>query len=543
MPDLRRVTSLWLADFRQRVRSRRLVLVYVGVAALGYAVNVGDIDLVLSGLQGQSQYRGAPTSAWTGAKAGLTASTAFLIGGFYLLSGRVRFDHDSGVGQLIASTPATDREYLLGKWLSGVSLSVVILAVLAGATVANHLVHGVGATDPVALAGPIFLFGLPVAAAVTGFTLLFDTTPFLRGTAGSVVYFLVASTLVGLQSLIVVASDVPALQAVAKASDVIGYYAVYEATLGAGRELLPDVSQPVMSFGVIAGEAETFTWEGAPWPVWAYAQRAAVFLSGGVIASVGVLGFSRFAPNTALDNLEFPSVGGLFEDGDTPAAPADDPPTVAEVSPTPVADTDTGRVGRLPRLFAAEFRLAVRELPIWWWGVAGLVTLVSLAPFVPVSLVRRWAMSVALVLPVFVWSGMAVRPARHRTKQLLFSAPSPVGQLLTEWLVGVTVGALVIAGPAVRLGLSTPTALLGVAGVLGFAPGVALLSGVVSEGRRLFEVTYLSIWYLGPFNGFVPADFAGVTPAAVAAGWPLVYAAVGAGALAVAVAVRARQTV
>jgi len=543
MPDLRRVAGLWLADFRQRIRSRRLVLVYVGVAALGYAVNVGDIELVLSGLQGQSQYRGAPTSEWTGAKAGLTAATAFLIGGFYLLNGRVDFDEGSGVGRLIASTPATDREYLLGKWLSGVSLSVVILTVLAGATVANHLVHGTGPTDPVSLAVPVFLFGLPVAAVVTGLTLLFDTTPFLGNTLGSVVYFVVASALFGIQSLIVLAGDVPALQAVVKAGDVVGYYSVYEATLGAGRELLTDVSRPVVSFGVIPGEAEIFTWEGAPWPVWTYAQRAAVFLSGGVIASIAVLGFDRFSPTAGLDNVEFSTVDSLFEDDDAPTAPAEDPPTVTEVSPTSVTDADAGGLGRLRRLFAAELRLAVRELPTWWWGVTGLVAVVSLVPFVPVSLVRRWALPVGLVLPMFVWSSMAVRPARYRTKQLLFSAPSPVRQLLTEWLAGVTVGVVASAGPAVRIGLSSPTALLGVLGALAFAPAVALLSGVVSEGRQLFEVAYLSVWYFGPFNGFVPADFAGVTPAAVAAGWPLVYTLVGALALAAAVGVRARQTV
>ena len=544
MPDLRRVLHLWLADFRQRFRSRRLVLVYVGVAALGYAVNVGDIDLILSGVQGSTSYRGAPTAEWTGIKAGLTASSAFLIGGFYLLSGRVGFDADSGVGRLIASTPTTDREYLLGKWLSGVTLSVVILVVLAGATVVNHFVHGTGATDPVALTVPIFLFGLPVAAAVTGVTLVFDTTPFLGGTVGSVVYFFVAATVTSLQSLIILASDVAALQVIAQIADVAGYYAAYDVTLGAGRELLPDVSQPVLSFGVIAGGATTFTWEGAPWPAWVFAQRAGFFLVGGVVATAAVLGFDRFAPNSGVGDLEFPTVEDLLgDDGDTPAAPADDPPTVAEVSPTPVTDAAAGSFGRFRRLFGAEFRLATRELPIWWWGVVLLVGLGSLVPLIPASLVRRWAVPIALVLPLFVWSGAAVRPARFRTKQLLFSSPSPVGQLLTEWAVGVTIAVAVLVGPGVRLAFAEPTVLLGLLGAVAFVPSLALLSGVLSEGRRLFEIVYLSVWYIGPFNGGVPMDFAGVAPEALETGVPLFYAGAGVVTLLAAVAVRARQTV
>jgi hypothetical protein len=55
-----------------------------------------------------------------------------------------------------------------------------------------------------------------------------------------------------------------------------------------------------------------------------------------------------------------------------------------------------------------------------------------------------------------------------------------------------------------------------------FVPTLALALGTASGTRKLFEMSYLLIWYLGPVNRLVPLDFPGVTPAAAAGTIPLI---------------------
>jgi hypothetical protein len=59
-------------------------------------------------------------------------------------------------------------------------------------------------------------------------------------------------------------------------------------------------------------------------------------------------------------------------------------------------------------------------------------------------------------------------------------------------------------------------------GVL-FVPTYALALGTVTGSRKLFEVTYLLMWYIGPVNGLPFLDFVGTTDAAAKGSIPLLY--------------------
>jgi hypothetical protein len=61
-----------------------------------------------------------------------------------------------------------------------------------------------------------------------------------------------------------------------------------------------------------------------------------------------------------------------------------------------------------------------------------------------------------------------------------------------------------------------PLLLGGTGGVLvgaAFVPALALAAGRVSGTQRLFEITFLLLWYLGPANRQAVLDFSGVTAA------------------------------
>ena len=70
-----------------------------------------------------------------------------------------------------------------------------------------------------------------------------------------------------------------------------------------------------------------------------------------------------------------------------------------------------------------------------------------------------------------------------------------------------------------------------------FIPSFALPSGVWSRGNKLFEVLYVTMWYLGPMNKIAALDFMGASTD----GYPLAYMGAAFVLIVLAFAGRARQ--
>lgn len=185
------------ADFLQRIRSRRLLVILVVIAYFGYQLNVGTFELLYQDtVAGETiNYRGEPTSAYVGLSTGVTGATILLFFGYYILSGSIMRDRTTGVNELVASTSISNLSYLLGKWLSHVGMVIVLLATLGGAALVNHFVHGTGMTNPLWILGAVFFVGLPLGCFVAGVTVLFQSSDRLDGTLGNLVYLFGALTL------------------------------------------------------------------------------------------------------------------------------------------------------------------------------------------------------------------------------------------------------------------------------------------------------------------------------------------------------------
>jgi hypothetical protein len=239
------------------------------------------------------------------------------------------------------------------------------------------------------------------------------------------------------------------------------------------------------------------------------------------------------------------SAGGSLEQG--PVDPEDGSggqPTVEAVSLSPVTGRDTGGFGRVG---GVELRRILRGQPRWWYlgAVASIAVPAGVAATGGDTGLARGLLPLVAVWPLFVRSQVGSQTTRYRIRtrilasrypvgQLLASR-YPVGQLLAEWLAGGLVAAGVGSATFVLVALNAgPTALVGVAGAVVFPPSLALVTGLWTGSPRLFEALYLGLWSVGPLNrGFV-ADFVGVTARGLSTGVPLVFAAVGIGAVAVA---------
>jgi hypothetical protein len=178
------------------------------------------------------------------------------------------------------------------------------------------------------------------------------------------------------------------------------------------------------------------------------------------------------------------------------------------------------------RTVLSELRLILKGTRWWWYVVAGGLILAALLS--PVDRTRNIWLPLAWIWPLLAWAPLGSRAARHRMEQLVLSAPYPVrNRIFAAWLAGVVVALATASGAVVRLAVGghwAPLVALGVGSA--FVPALALACGVWTRGRKLFEVVYLVIWYIGPMSGTVGLDYLGASDAAIDSSIPLVYALV-----------------
>ena len=184
MNQTRVIYHLARADFLERVRRYSFLIMLGLVVFLGYQTGIGNITLELG------QYRGEYNSAWVGAMMSLIAT--FFLGwfGFYLVKGSVARDRETGVGQIMATTPLTRPLYTFGKWISNFIVLMAMVAVLALAGIVIQFLQGESTGIKLStFIAPFIYIVLPVMALVAAFAVLFETIPFLAGGFGNLAYF------------------------------------------------------------------------------------------------------------------------------------------------------------------------------------------------------------------------------------------------------------------------------------------------------------------------------------------------------------------
>ncbi len=534
--------SMLKADFLERTRRSSFLVTVCLVIYLGYAVNTGQILIRLD------SYRGIYNSAWVGSLMALVITFFLGLTGFYLVKNALDRDERTGVGQIIATTPITRAQYLLGKWLSNFAVLAALVGVLAlGAVLMQVIQHEEAQLHLWPLIAPLLFIALPMMALVAALALLFESISFLKGGFGNLVYLAV---FLALFTLSIFLSQFAWL-------DPTGIALIGNHMKAAAAALFPGYNGSFTLSMAPNTPLTTFVWEGIPWSFGLVLPRLAWLVVSVLLVLVSVLPFNRFDPSAtpirkprrearsraeARESAEAPAHAEVQDSTEVPdrTQPAA-PPPLAALTPLPAGTRPRDNFLRLVWL---ESLLLVKGLKWYWLAGMALVWVAAIAA--PDESARQVWFMLALIWPVLVWSQMGVREARFQTEQLVFQAARPLLRLLAPaWLAGVLLTALLASGVLLgRLFVAEPLLLLAwVLSVL-FIPSLALVLGVWSRTSKLFEVVYPILWYLGPFNrdsGIEVLDFLGIHPSAPVNTAPLWFAALIVLLLALAVLGRRRQ--
>ena len=502
MPILRILFHLTRADFLERTR-RYSFLVTLGLtifAAYAYVPPSSANYLTL----GLGNYRGAYNSAWVGGAVAVLCSALLSLPAFYLVKNAIARDEQTGVGQIIATTPLSKPLYTLGKAFSNLVVLAVMVGVIAFSAGAMQLIRAeVLRMDLLTLLSPFVFCVLPSMAVIATLAVLFETIPWLRGTLGNVVYFILWLVL-----LIVSATNMPSPQRVGEpANDLWGVQVILSGMIKDTAAAFPDY-QGSVAIGAVTLPAplQTFTWNGIQWTAEIIFGRMLWLIAAFGIVLLAALFFRRFDPAPRQ-----PKPRRATE-------PAESPPLEsAQVAPKPapvhLTPLISARRAFYPgRILLAELHLLFKGIRWLWFIVFAGLNVSGL--LLPTESARQYLLPAAWILPLALWSALGTREVRHNTGQLIFSAPYPLSrQFPLMWLAGLVVTLVASAGIAVNLILATDWLhlLAWCTGAL-FIPTLALALGVWSGGNKLFEVVYMLWWYAGPINRVEMLDFMGAGP-------------------------------
>lgn len=506
MAHLEMVYRLALADFRERTRSYSFLFTMVGALFFGFLVITGKWTIHLG------EYRGVYNSAWVGSLMASASTMMLTIFGFYLVKNSIARDRRTRVGEILAATPLGKWSYVSAKSASNFAVLALMTAVLATAAVLMQLL--VGVTDEFslwALVAPFLFLCLPVMTLVAAMGVLFESVRWLRGTVGNILYLFIAE-FAFLNFLLL---DIPLL-------DFGGFGIILPSMEAAALAAYPGAKLgfEVGFLGFVEDTAATplklFVWNGVDWSLKLLPLRLLWMGWALGIATLGAVCFDRFDPARAgrakSRRRKKPKSPVLEDPGGAPAVSYRSWRNLTAVNPS----------FNVVRMLGAELRLMLKGRHWSWYAIAA--GLIAAQAAVPYEYARAYALPAAWIWPLAIWSAMGTREARFNTGELMVSSAYPVSrQFPAVWMAGIIVallaGGAMIVRALIAVDIPYVTSLL--AGAF-FVPTFALTLGTLSGSKKLFEVVYLMIWYIGPVNGLVALDFAGTTDVAIARGNPTV---------------------
>jgi len=484
---MRALLAIARADFLERVRRQSFLILLAGTvaAAFGFvpARTARYVTFTFGGIGG------VYNSAWVGVLVASLDMVVLSLFGFFIVRDAVERDERTGVGQILATTPMTRTQYTLGKFLSNTGVLICAVAVtVVMAAFMQELRGEARRLEVVQLLLPAILLVLPGLALVSALAVLFETLRPLRGVKGGVLYFFLW---IGILT-------VPVAQAQSGHPkpwlDPFGWSAPMAAIQSSVREHFPDYNGDI-HVGVTPSKVplRTFVWAGQPWGqvapwrmLWALVAVA--------LAAAAALPFHRF------DAERMPRRTSSGRRASGRAARS------LGRRWTSLFERLAGR-SRYLTLLWAELALLVRgRLPGWGFVALGLWLGCLLSPL---PVVRSFLLPAAWLWPLAAWSEMGNQEARHRTEALVFVCPRPLWrQLPAAYGAGAILAAAVGSGAALRFGAARAWPELGAWAVgVCFVPALALAAGAVSRGPRLFEISYLVVWYVGLLNKLPLFDF------------------------------------
>ncbi|SFE81812.1 hypothetical protein SAMN04487969_107106 [Paenibacillus algorifonticola] len=507
MTSLRILFHMMKADYFERVRSYSfLITVLLSIFFVYKYIPSSDENYVTLSLQ---SIRGLYNSAWVGSGIAVLASMLLSLPAFFLVKNAIERDVQTGVGQIIATTPITRWMYTMGKMWSNFVFLMSIVAVLMVSALAMQLIRGEDyAVDFAALWLPFMYSTLPTMALVASIAIFFEAVPWLRKGLGNLIYF-----------MIWIFSLIFSTKATHSNQDMFGISPIITKMSSEAIERIPNShGGHVSGISPLKGDLLTYDWNGVHWTIQMFLERYTWLAVAVIIVTMASFFFHRFDLTrfAKINKTSKPNEAGNAEPHSKPVYRND-----TEIKLTPYANTKWQSNDF--KTLALELRLMLKGQRLWWYLVA--LVMIVLGLVLPMKSVVAYVVPFTWVWPVLIWSTMGTNETYYRTQPLIFTAMHPVrNPFIGLWLAGIIVAYLTGSGALIHFLIAGEWESLTAMVVGGlFIPTLAVALGIWSGNGKLFQVVFMLLWYMGPLNKWEALDFMGSTPQALDRGVYMYY--------------------
>lgn len=499
MKQLYKIYNVAKADFLERIR-RYSFLVILGLTVWASSIYLPPTDSLTGMHVNIGGYRGLYNSAWIGSSVVMCTIMFLSLFGFYLVKNSIERDMTTKVGQIIAATSVKNSLYFVGKLFSNFAVLASIIFVTAVSAAVLQLIRGeVMQIEIWTLFSPFILVALPAMFVVSAIALIFECIPFLKGTLGNILYFTCVWPVMGIIGITPLSSAIS--DSTLRLVDPLGLSIPLRSMAPVVKSVFPRYNGAfAASFATRHEPLKIFIWEGIVWDSEIILGRFLWITISIIVVTLSSLLFKRFDTNGKMSKKK--------KERKTKTAAEEN---LANKAPSEYLPFSKLTVAKMDFSFLAilksEFLLTIKTCPKW--HIITLCTLQLFCIFSPMETVKTFWFPALLILPIKLWSDLGSREKKYNTSQLIFSAPYSVKhQLTAQWVSGVIVTVLLLTGLGIRTLMAAD--ILSMVSLLIcalFVPTLALFLGILTGKSMVFEIIYITLWYIGPLNKLPVLDY------------------------------------
>jgi len=472
------IYSIIKADYLQRTRSYSfLITLAITIYAAYSFVPPPTASYTTLNVVG---YKGIYNSAWVGHVSAMMTTIMLSLYGFFLINGGIKKDVDTGIGQIIATTPITNFGYLLSKFLS----NFLVLLTISGLTfIISIVMFFVRSSGSPFIIGdfvlPFLFFALPALFTVSALAIVAEVFLGKKLILQYILFFFLFG---------VIMSNVVGHSA-STATTFIDPFGVNAMTNSVKDKVNTQYHEHIESVNLgftfsSKHRFKTFEWDGINWTgIFIVSRLTWICIALGLVY-IASFSFHRFDFKQAVRKTKktatLPTTSGPVEFSKGIDV-AQLPKVIADYSIFPFVKT--------------ELLLLIRKGSKWFWLINGGAWIAMI--FVPLTVAHAYILPILLFLQVTRLSDLTTKETENRLHYFTWSSYKPLQRMLPSQI---------LAGIVMIIGLALPVMLrFAVTGdfytVLNIINGAvfivlfAVALGILSGGKKLFEILSFFITY------------------------------------------------
>jgi hypothetical protein len=473
------------SDYLQRTRSSAFLITLCASLAIAYTF-VPEPNASYSTIR-IADYVGYYNSAWFGYVTAIMTSLFLSLIGFYLVNSSIDNDVHTKVGQIIASTSISNFKYLFTKVLSNFLVLLTIAAMVFIMSILLFFLYNDGFSfELIQFVKPYVIIVIPSLFLISALAIIFEIFFGKYSVLQNLGFFFVFSTL-----MVFTPKSEEQFSL-----DIFGSKIIMHQLEQTVRKISNTSENVDITIGYVLANVEKvnkFEFNGVDFPTSFIISRIVWIAFGVLLIFIISHFFHRF-------NLkERQSIKKVYKQINKPLLLKE-----INLSALPIPQINYG----IFPLLKTEFLLLFRKEKKWLWllNIIGMLLLATL----PLKIAHQMVLPILWFLQVSRLSDLTTKETTNNVHYFAFTSYKPISRLLIAQLMSAIILMLLLALPLlVRFGftfnfLAVSTIILGSVFIVVFA---AML-GIVSKGKKLFEVLFFMITYAN-INGVPFADYFG----------------------------------